>query len=77
MELNVDQLRIVNMKPAGQCLVKGVAGSGKTTVAVCRIPTLINQYLGQREKILILTYNRTLINYTKYIMLLYCCFMRK
>lgn len=68
MELNVDQLRIVNMKPAGQCLVKGVAGSGKTTVAVCRIPTLVNQYLGQQEKILILTYNRTLINYTKYIM---------
>lgn len=68
MELNVDQLRIVNLKPNGQCLVKGVAGSGKTTVAVNRIPHLINHYLKTGEKILILTYNKTLINYTKYLM---------
>lgn len=68
MELNIDQLRIVNLKPNGHCLVKGVAGSGKTTVAVNRIPHLINHYLEAGEKILILTYNKTLINYTKYMM---------
>ena len=68
MELNIDQLRIVNLKPNGHCLVKGVAGSGKTTVAVNRIPQLINHYLQTGEKILILTYNKTLINYTKYLM---------
>ena len=68
MELNIDQLRIVNLKPNGHCLVKGVAGSGKTTVAVNRIPYLINHYLEEGEKILILTYNKTLINYTKYLM---------
>ena len=67
MELNVEQKRIVDMKPAGHCLVKGVAGSGKTTVAVYRIPTLINHYLVQGEKVLILTYNKTLINYTEYL----------
>lgn len=68
MELNIDQLRIVNQKPNGHCLVKGVAGSGKTTVAVNRIPHLINHYLENGEKVLILTYNKTLINYTKHLM---------
>ena len=58
MELNIDQLRVVNQKPNGHCLVKGVAGSGKTTVAVNRIPQLINHYLQTGEKILILTYNK-------------------
>lgn len=68
MELNIDQLRIVNQKPNGHCLVKGVAGSGKTTVAVNRIPPLINHYLEQGEKILLLTFNKTLIQYTKHLM---------
>lgn len=68
MELNIDQLRIVNQKPNGHCLVKGVAGSGKTTVAVNRIPTLLNHYVQSGEKVLIITYNKTLINYTKYLM---------
>lgn len=68
MELNIDQLRIVNQKPNGHCLVKGVAGSGKTTVAVSRIAPLINHYLEAGEKILLLTYNKTLIEYTKYLM---------
>lgn len=68
MELNVDQIRIVNMKPNGHCLVKGVAGSGKTTVAVNRIPNLLNHYIQSGEKVLIITYNKTLINYTKHLM---------
>lgn len=68
MELNIDQLRIVNQKPNGHCLIKGVAGSGKTTVAVNRIPTLLNHYVQAEEKVLIITYNKTLINYTKYLM---------
>lgn len=68
MELNIDQIRIVNQKPNGHCLVKGVAGSGKTTVAVNRIPTLLNHYTQNGEKVLIITYNKTLINYTKYLM---------
>lgn len=68
MELNIDQLRIVNQKPNGHCLVKGVAGSGKTTVAVNRIPTLLNHYVQANDKVLIITYNKTLINYTKYLM---------
>lgn len=68
MELNVDQLRIVNNRPNGHMLIKGVAGSGKTTVAVAKIPMLIRQYMESSDKILFVTYNKTLINYTEYLL---------
>lgn len=68
MELNIDQIRIVNNKPNGHVLAKGVAGSGKTTVAVSKIPMLVNHYLDKNEKILFVTYNKTLIQYTNYLM---------
>ena len=67
MELNADQLRIVNNKPNGHVLIKGVAGSGKTTVAVSKLPMLINHYMAQKDKILFVTYNKTLIQYTEYL----------
>lgn len=67
MNLNAEQLKIVHTKPNGHCLIKGVAGSGKTTIAVCRIPALINQYLTQMERILLVTYNKTLVHYTEHI----------
>lgn len=68
MELNIDQLRIVNSKPNGHTLIKGVAGSGKTTVAVSKIPNLINHYMGKDDEILFVTYNKTLIEYTRYLL---------
>ena len=67
MELNVDQIRIVYSKPNGHVIVKGVAGSGKTTVAVSKLPMLVNHYLDKNEKILFVTYNKTLIQYTNYL----------
>ncbi len=68
MELNVDQKRIVEVKPSGHMLVKGVAGSGKTTVAINKIPHLLNHYcLDADDKILVVTYAKTLINYIGYI----------
>ncbi|WP_058485473.1 3'-5' exonuclease [Defluviitalea phaphyphila] len=68
MKLNMEQNRLVSSKPNGHMLIKGVAGSGKTTVAVHRIPHLLNHYCyGEDDKILMVTYNRTLINYIKYI----------
>lgn len=65
MELNVDQIRIVESKPNGHVLIKGVAGSGKTTIAVSKIPMLVNHYMQQNDEILFVTYNKTLIEYTK------------
>ena len=68
MNLNVEQRRIIENKPNGHVLVKGVAGSGKTTVAVHKIPFLLKDYTYEKDdKILVITYNKSLINYIKYI----------
>lgn len=68
MQLNLEQKRIIQLKPSGHTMVKGVAGSGKTTVAVHRIPFLLNHYcFAENDSILMVTYNKLLINYIKYI----------
>lgn len=68
MELNVEQRKLVQSKPNGNTLIKGVAGSGKTTVAVNRIPYLLNHHcFAGDDKILMVTFNKTLIKYIKYI----------
>lgn len=65
MELTVDQLRIVNSRMNGHCLIKGVAGSGKTTVALCKIAKYLRESAKTNEKMLVVTYNKTLIQYMK------------
>lgn len=68
MRLNDEQKRIIENKPKGHVLVKGVAGSGKTTVAVHKIPFLLKDYCYENDdKVLFITYNKSLINYAKYI----------
>lgn len=68
MQLNLEQKKLVNLKPNGHILVKGVAGSGKTTVAVKRLPFLAKNYCYEHDdKVLLLTYNKTLINYIKHL----------
>ncbi|MBU3200940.1 UvrD-helicase domain-containing protein [Clostridium estertheticum] len=68
MQLNVEQRKLVQSKPAGHSLIRGVAGSGKTTVAVNRIPFLLENYCFDKDdKILMVTYNKSLISYIKYI----------
>lgn len=67
MKLNVEQRRIVELEPTGQMLVKGVAGSGKTTVAIRRINFLKTNYCHEADdQILLVTYNKTLLNYIKF-----------
>lgn len=67
MKLNVEQRRIVELEPSGHMMVKGVAGSGKTTVSIRRLPFLLNNYCPERDdKILLVTFNKTLLNYIKY-----------
>jgi superfamily I DNA/RNA helicase len=49
-------------------LIKGVAGSGKTTVAVSRIRFLLSNYcFVADDRILLVTFNKTLVNYIKYL----------
>lgn len=68
MKLNMEQRRIVEFEPSGHMLVKGVAGSGKTTVSVRRVPFLLNHYCHEEDdKILLVTFNKTLLNYIRYL----------
>ena len=67
MKLNMEQRRIVELEPGGPMLVKGVAGSGKTTVAIRRIHFLMDHYCHEEDdRILLVTYNKTLLNYIKF-----------
>jgi SOS regulatory protein LexA len=68
MDLNAEQKRIATQKPSGHQLLKGVAGSGKTSVGLYRAFFLLNNYCyGKDDAILLATYNRTLINYMGYL----------
>lgn len=68
MQLNVEQRKLVQSKPAGHSLIRGGAGSGKTTVAVNKIPFLIENYcIDDSDKVLMVTYNKSLISYIKYV----------
>ena len=67
MKLNMEQRRIVELEPSGHMMVKGVAGSGKTTVAIRRISFLQNHYSPEdNDSILLVTYNKTLLQYIKH-----------
>jgi len=67
MDLSVDQVRIINSKTTGHSLIKGVAGSGKTTVALFKLIALQQQKKLENEKVLVVTYNKTLIEYMEYL----------
>ena len=68
MELNVEQSKLVEAEPNGIALIKGIAGSGKTTVALHRALFLHRNYCQDpTDRILLVTYNRTLVNYLMYI----------
>ncbi|WP_019415291.1 transcriptional repressor LexA [Paenisporosarcina sp. TG20] len=67
MKLNMEQRRIVELEPNGHMMIKGVAGSGKTTVAIRRISFLQDHYSHEEDdSILLVTYNKTLLQYIKY-----------
>ncbi|WP_051222089.1 hypothetical protein [Neptunomonas japonica] len=63
-----EQLSIVSRNKPGIEVIRGAAGSGKTTTALLRLRSLIGVFLNRRRrqtqpqpvKILVLTYNRTL-----------------
>ena len=68
MDLNAEQKRIAFQKPKGHSLLRGVAGSGKTSVAIYRVPFLLKNYcFAKDDAILLATYNRTLITYMEFL----------
>jgi superfamily I DNA/RNA helicase len=68
-----EQLKIMRASRPGASLIKGAAGSGKTTTALLRLKLLCDQRLARRDRlqlddpvrVLVLTYNRTLEGYIK------------
>lgn len=66
-----EQLSIVSRNQPGVEVIRGAAGSGKTTTALLRLRSLIGVFLNRKRrhskqepvKVLVLTYNRTLRGY--------------
>jgi DNA helicase-2/ATP-dependent DNA helicase PcrA len=68
LDLNAEQKKIALQEPKGHYLLKGVAGSGKTSVGIYRISFLLNNYcFAKDDAILVATYNKTLIAYMTYL----------
>lgn len=68
MQLNVEQKRIIQSKPNGHSSIKGVAGSGKTTVYVNKMPLLLKHYCPSEDaRVLMVTYNKSLQKYVSFI----------
>ena len=66
-----EQLKIIGDYKSGPTLIRGAAGSGKTTTALLRLSFLVNRFRARRERlnaaepvrVLVLTFNRTLRGY--------------
>ena len=66
-----EQLQIIARQQPGTILIRGAAGSGKTTTILLRLRSLARSWLNRKERlgltdpvrILVLTYNRTLRGY--------------
>jgi superfamily I DNA/RNA helicase len=66
-----EQLKILTIDKPGFILIRGAAGSGKTTTALLRLTQLCSSWVSRRDRlglvepvrVLVLTYNRTLEGY--------------
>lgn len=67
MKLNMEQQKLAESKIMGHAVIRGVAGSGKTSVGVARIPYLLEKFCIEKDKILFVTYNKSLIKYIQYL----------
>ncbi len=67
MKLNKEQQKLAENGAMGHAVIRGIAGSGKTSVGVYRIPYLLEKYCDLGDKILFVTYNKSLTRYIEYL----------
>lgn len=60
------QMEVLAVPGKGHTVVLGTAGSGKTTMAIHRAANLSNPLASNAGKVLLVTYNRTLVAYLNY-----------
>ncbi len=73
IKLTQEQMKVANLPPVGERLIKGSAGSGKTTVAIYRLITVAKtirddkKRMGDTSPVIcrIVTYNNTLRSYVE------------
>lgn len=67
--ITAEQLAVVKHAPGGMLIIRGAAGSGKTTTALLRLRVVVDYWhrqlsrTGRRVNCLVLTFNRTLAGY--------------
>jgi DNA helicase IV len=72
---NAEQLPIISGTKMGTEVIRGAAGSGKTTTALLRLESLAHTFIARRRrlgverpvKILVITFNRTLAGYVEHL----------
>lgn len=65
LTLSAEQQAAVQMPAEGPCMVTGMAGTGKTVVAVHRVKWLLEHVLRPDERVLFTTYTHTLVDAAK------------
>lgn len=65
VQLTKKQKECAHFKPAGHLLVRGIPGSGKTTVLLERARFLLSREETENPRVIVMTYNRTLSNYVR------------
>ena len=68
IQLSEEQRHLAEFHHPGPLIIKGIAGSGKSTIALKRISYLLEKDKAQKEKILLVTYQGTLRDYLKYLL---------
>jgi superfamily I DNA/RNA helicase len=63
MQLHGEQKRVIFLPSTGPIQIKGVAGSGKTTIALCRAKHLLETDMFRETHVMIFAFNKSLCRY--------------
>jgi DNA helicase IV len=57
------QAEVLCLPEEGHFVILGTAGSGKTTLAIHRAANLADSIIDKRQKVLLVTFNKSLVTY--------------